>query len=179
METLTARKWYRWLWLSPIFTLPTYIFLFILDVGNRPIAVIGSAVWHLILLIPALNKENMFVRWHGRQALLLAGVRTFIPLMFAILDRNLCLVISILIIIWIVGTRWAEAQAARGDCSLLRWINHGDARTILESAKEEAEQLEVRKQVKALVGIIRFSRSSKQRSKALSELEQLEMVEPL
>ena len=105
----TARKWYRWLWFSPLLTIPTLLILSIATesliyslvcpqgwqncsydyaAGYRLsvlLSVLGSALWHLILLIPARNKESTFVRWHGRQAMILAGVRTAVPLTFIII----------------------------------------------------------------------------------------------
>src|SRR5260370_15325684 len=93
-----AKGVYLWLWLSPILTLPTLGFL--LPVGNlfaaiffpteglyptgfQPsallvgaVAVLGSGLWHLVLLSAALDRKSEFARWHGRQALLLAGART-------------------------------------------------------------------------------------------------------
>jgi len=152
-EVLTAKKWYRWLWLSPLLTIPTFVFCFVfftepvLDLicernsrncdyylTGSVIAILGSALWHLILLVPALNKQSEFVRWHGRQALLLAGIRTAIPVAFMIRAHIvdpwnvLCGLLSsipVLIAIWLFGTLWGQWQAARGDCALMRWTGHG------------------------------------------------------
>lgn len=151
-EIITAKNWYRWLWLSPLLTIPTLIYILVSDPGYGLIcggnwrncdydlemlvtglfAILGSALWHLVLLIPALNKQNRFVRWHGRQALLLAGIRTAIPVAFLILDfvNGMYVEISIwsvpvLIVFWFFGTRWGKGQAKRGDCALMRWTGHG------------------------------------------------------
>ena len=110
-DVRTAERWYWWLWLSPLFTIPTMLYIFLpvsgvdrevglrRDRGRLPllhdlsaevtavVAVLASALWHLILLVPALNRQSEFVRWHGRQALLLAGVRTAIPAAFALYGR--------------------------------------------------------------------------------------------
>ncbi len=99
-EVLTAKNWYWWLWLSPFITIPSAIFIGLNEPGyelicggnwrncdyafaslvSGLIAVLGSALWHLVLLVPALDKQSEFVRWHGRQALLLAGIRTAVQL---------------------------------------------------------------------------------------------------
>ena len=89
-EVQTAKNWYIWLWFSPGLTVPTFFLLqgFVYILFNSSystneftilmaiLPVLGSALWHSILLIPALTGRSEFVRWHGRQALLLAGVRT-------------------------------------------------------------------------------------------------------
>ncbi len=159
-EVLTAKKWYRWLWLSPLLTIPTLIFVFIrLDFfpgealerlicgqgwrGNLcrfylpewlrfTVAILVSALCHLILLVPALNRQSEFVRWHGRQALLLAGVRTAIPAAFLIYSMVewygdivvLLWSIPVLIPVWFFGTLWGQRQAARGECALMRLTGH-------------------------------------------------------
>jgi hypothetical protein len=191
-EERTARNWYWWLWLSPFLTIPTLIALGFSDssyelvcAGNLRncdynlefrvtilIAVLGSALWHLILLIPALSKESEFIRWHGRQALLLAGVWTAVPLAFGLgfgEEEETFWVIPVLIAVWLFGTLWGQNQAARGDCSLMRWFGRAEALPVhVKSLDPEA-----------LVDIIRYSRDPEERRKALSELEKLEMVESL
>ena len=152
-EALRAKNVYMWLWFSPILTIPTVAFLLFKDPGheltcggvsweycdyNRAflvtclIAILGSALWHLVLLVPALDRQSQFVRWHGRQALLLASIRSSIPLAFAAYDGLaggngglLLLSIPVLIIVWLSGTLWAQGQARRGDCALMRWTGHG------------------------------------------------------
>ena len=86
MQIQQARKWYRWLWLSPIFTIPTLVYVYFISY-SIPTAVLISASWHLILLIPAFNSSSEFVRWHGKQMLALAALRTLIPLSFAFFSR--------------------------------------------------------------------------------------------
>ena len=139
-EVLTAKKWYRWLWLSPLLTIPSLFFITITvfqpsrELICGLIAILGSALWHLILLVPALNKQSEFVRWHGRQALLLAGLRTAIPVAFLVYGYVLgggyialawLWFIPVLILVWLFGTLWGQRQAARGDCALMRWTGHG------------------------------------------------------
>ena len=154
-EVLTAKKWYRWLWLSPLITIPTIFFIFfnLREALTRLIcgqpwcgsawesdladwwsfaAILGSALWHLILLVPARNRQSEFVRWHGRQALLLAGVRTAIPLAFLVayvvasLDLlSVLLSILVLVPVWFFGTWWGQREAGRGECTLMRLTGHG------------------------------------------------------
>jgi hypothetical protein len=153
-EIRTAKNWYRWLWLSPFLTIPTLALIgvsvygtgygLICSYGSRDCpyelvslvsyvaAILGSAWWHLVLLIPATHRQSEFVRWHGRQALLLAGVRTAVPLAFVLFNfvsggygfLSLYPILG-LIAVWLFGTSWGQGQAARGDCALMRWAGHG------------------------------------------------------
>ncbi len=169
---------YRWLWLSPLVTVPTMMLLalsfsFFYDPGfqmiwdgvswyhpdwdlakkgSTLIPFLGASLWHLILLFPALNKKSEFIRWHGWQALLLAGVRTAVPLVFGLafgfqfvlFGFNLgfefetsLLFVPALIPIWLFGTLWYQRQAARGDCSLMRWFGRAEALPFPGSAREK------------------------------------------
>jgi tetratricopeptide (TPR) repeat protein len=184
-----ATNWYVWLWVSPIFTIPSLMFLLVS--GVVPIAVLGSALWHLILLYPALKDESDFVRWHGRQALLLAGVRTAVPLYCGLSwgTDGIWLAIFALVPIYFVGNIWSQRQATRGHCSLMR--RFGLAQELLDAplapakakpvAAQRAVESEEAKGVNpdALVDIIRFSRDPEERREALSQLEKLGMVESL
>ena len=185
MQKTDARKWYSWLWLSPIFTIPTLFVLAIVAsfTDFRIATAIGiSALWHLILLIPALNRKRPFVRWHGRQAILLACVRTAIPLLFVAVSGEtfeaLC-AIPFLIVVWLLGTLWGQRQAACGDCSLLRWFGSDEADEILSGVKRESDEITLDRTTKDLVRTIRFGRFSAQRKAALAELDALDMVEVL
>jgi hypothetical protein len=118
------------------------------------IAVLGSALWHLILLLPALNKESEFVRWHGRQALLLAGVRTVVPLVLGgvfgfeldwwggYYEFRALSSVPILVLVWFFGTLWGQRQATRGDCSLMRWLGRAEAVLPREPAEEPTQVAE-------------------------------------
>jgi hypothetical protein len=200
MDRKTARNWYWWLWLSPLLTIPSLLLLYFEDLGFEWIcmggwrscnwaaaarvtilvAVLGSALWHLILLIPALDKARPFVRWHGRQALLLAGVRTAIPLAFGLGfgdDVEVLLAIPALVLFWFVGTLWGRRQAARGKCSLMRWLGKEDLLLTLREAHVEIQAKE--QDAEALIEIIRFSRDPRERRSALAELQKRRMVETL
>jgi hypothetical protein len=193
MQRLRAKKWYRWLWLSPLLTLPTLIILmwfqpwYVLPVPFYDdwrfvmiFWILGSALWHLILLVPARDREAPFVRWHGRQALLLAGVRTAVPLALGMAypwEIEMLLAVPLLIVVWFAGTMWGQRQAARGDCSLMRWAGHDEELLALQRAEREAEPGEP--DPDRLEEIIRYSRDPEERRNALSELERLELVEPL
>jgi hypothetical protein len=85
-----------------------------------------------------LNRKSEFVRWHGKQALLLAGVRTVVPLGFVLgfgSSWNLAWGLPILIVVWFVGTLRGQSQAARGLCSLMRWAGRGDAQPAYKRAE--------------------------------------------
>lgn len=140
-EKRTARNWYWWLWLSPLAAVVPTLGLFVsYAFGGRPsklevilVAVVPAAFWYLVLLVPALNRRSEFVRWHGRQALLLAGVLTAMLPLFALelvaeLDQGLTIsIFAILSALWFFGTLLSQRQAARGDCSLMRWFGKGEA----------------------------------------------------
>ena len=209
----TARNWYLWLWLSPVFTVPSALFLYValhitlelvctyggftcrralLDFMPSVMAVFGSALWHLFLLIPALDNKRLFVRWHGRQALALAGARTLVALVsvffvsgdWAWVTEILFLPsICLLIAIWFFGTLWGQIQAGRGDCGLARWRGreeelhkHPRAAPVSRSALKPVERA---KYVEALVNIIRYSDDAVKRREAVAELHRLGLVEQL
>jgi hypothetical protein len=196
-----AGKWYRWLWLSPLLTLPTLLLLSEGEYGHdlvcsRPgqcnwqaagvldlcIGVLGSALWHLVLLVPTLDRKHPFVSWHGRQALLLAGARTVPSLVLALVlgagsDLGFLLFIPINLAIWFLGTRWGQRQAARGECSLMRWCGRGDVLDALRSPAQEVQAWTM--QPDAVVEIIRTSRDPELRRAALERAVELHMVEPL
>lgn len=200
MEGQRARNWYWWLWLSPLVTIPTLAFVLAQDIGydlvcpgmSRScnwdvaervtilIAILASALWHLVLLIPALNREHPFVRWHGRQALLLAGVRTAVPLGFGLafgLDYGALLFIPVQIAVWFAGTLWGQLQAARGKCSLMRWFGQEQLSASLQRAGEAARPAD--SDVEALMAAIQSSQNAGVRRRATEQLKKLGMVEPL
>jgi tetratricopeptide (TPR) repeat protein len=194
LEIKTARNWYWWLWLSPLVTIPTLLILYESDVEYTVRHVVGwagytfpivvllllSALWHLILFAPALNKTSDFIRWHGRQALLLAGIRTAVPICMVLFtgdEYGALYAIPILIIIWLIGTIWGQRQAARGDCSLIRWFGQDEALPSPELVPEPVQDID--RDPDVLVDVIRFSHDPQQRRAALMELEKLGMVERL
>jgi hypothetical protein len=123
----SARGVYRWLWRSPLLTIPTLALLLFADV-TISIAVLASALWHLLLLRQALAKHP-YVRWHGRQGLLLAGLRTAFSLGYALLfysEGSLMTAIWILSTIWLAGNIWGQNQVARGDCWLMGVSGQGE-----------------------------------------------------
>ena len=202
MDRKRARNWYWWLWLSPLLTAPTLGLLYglasgllwtfvgpvqpgsitaisnIIERAAILVAVLGSAVWHLILLVPARDKEYAFVRWHGRQALLLAGVRTAVPAGLGLLIGGYgpLLAIPILLVIWFGGTLWGQLQAVRGECSLMQRSGQEAL-----SARREAEKdrLVRKRETQALVETVRFSRDPDERKRAIAELSRRGMVEAL
>jgi len=198
-ENQIASDWYIWLWVSPLLTIPTLGILlgFALasenNVGNvqilLPLAVLGSALWHLILLYPALKGRTEFTCWHGRQALILAGVRTLVALL-AVTPAGAgnyaftAFGVPILILLWLVGNLWGQGQARRGDCALMRWTGHGAGLPIPIGQASPSAQLVVQPQpdsalVDHLVSIIRFNPDPAVRHAALDELEHLGLVESL
>jgi hypothetical protein len=140
LERQKARNWYWWLWLSPLVTLLTLTWLVTLhpEAAVTPLAVLGSALPHLILLVPALNRKSAFVRWHGRQALLLAAARTAVPIVFVAVfgsEGLALLAVPILIAVWAIGTVRGQLQAARGLCALMRWFGRAEAQPAYRRAE--------------------------------------------
>ena len=128
-QIMNALKAYRWLWLSPVFTILTLIFVYFLTYSSFS-AIFISALWHLLLLRYVNDRTSDFVRWHGRQALMLAGIRTLIPLLFVIVGGNYALERSfwpfiLLLAAYFIGNIWGVNQAVRGDCWLMRWRGTG------------------------------------------------------
>jgi uncharacterized membrane protein len=131
VEKRTAANWYWWLWLSPLLTLFALLGLVALyqGPGTAPIGVLGSSLLHLILLVPALNKKSAFVRWHGRQALLLAGARTTVPLVLALIfgiSWHLAWGLILVVPLWLAGTLLSQLEARRGLCWLMRRAGRAD-----------------------------------------------------
>jgi len=199
-EIKTAKDWYKWLWFSPVFTIPTLLSLYSNNYDYKlkrilcpsgscspflkytmpfVILYLVSALWHLILLKPALDKESKFVRWHGRQALSLAGIRTFVPIGLTLLVNNeedgFIYSIPILLLIWLVGNLWGSAQASKGQCSLMRWFGHQIPPMEPEPAASPLQ--EPSSDQDDLVESFRFSPDSQERKNALEELKRLGLVE--
>jgi hypothetical protein len=189
-ERKTARNWYFWLWLSPMLAVPTVVSIYLglsyLEyemyrqeyhfglpwLATLSAAIFGSAAWHLILLIPALDKRP-FVSWHGKQALLLAAIRTALPLFFGIVfgeETGFLLVILPLLVVWFFGTLWGQLEATRGKCTLMRWFGRGGRQFATKPKELSADEL---------VKIVRFSSNPEERTRALRALEKLGMTEPL
>jgi len=178
-----ASDWYRWLWLSPFLTIPTLIFLYLIFSFELffklrvPLGILGSSLWHLVLLIPSLDKKSAFVRWHGRQMLILAGLRTAVPFIFVLTIKEefagLLVSVPILIIIWLLGNLWGQQQAKRGDCSFMRWT--GREKLLPGPEIDNEKTLDIG--ITDLMKTIRFSKDPHARSRALEELQKLGMVE--
>jgi uncharacterized membrane protein len=162
-----AKGAYAWLWFSPFITLPTLGILWSItggavaalqpagdyyQPGYQPlavlpavVAVLGSGLWHLLLLNWALDRRSEFARWHGRQALLLAGLRTAVALVVAIVSTlgsiGLLTLVGVLglLALWLFGTLWGQSQAGAGECSLMRWAGHGASLPLHVTAQMHAE----------------------------------------
>lgn len=197
-EKQSAKNWYLWLWLSPFLTVPTAVYIFspilsslfynlfcpggwgdcnrgLVDRLTLSMAILGSAIWHLILLVPAFGEKSEFVRWHGRQALILAGVRTAVPLGLALIwgENALFFGVILLIAIWFAGNLWGEGQAKSGDCSLARRYGREEALPPPEP-KETPAAGAPDARVQALVEVIRSEPNKLQRTKAVRELHHMD-----
>ena len=118
--------------------------------------------------------------WHGRQALLLALLRTSVPIFFVLFVGDpIIVLISLLLLIpiWLVGTLWGQNQAGRGDCSLMRWTGRADAlpgpptRTGIDRQPETSAD--------ALETTFLFSNDPQKRQAALGEMKKRGLVEYL
>ncbi|MBX3037919.1 MAG: hypothetical protein KF758_13500 [Anaerolineales bacterium] len=128
-EEKLAKAAYNWLRVSPLATIFTLMIVVNIDIGyllcsgifktcwenyelqsyiNYSIGVVISGLWHLILLQYVNNKDSAFVRKHGQQALIYAGVRTGVAFAGVWADFLLgasgalvCLVIAALFVLWL------------------------------------------------------------------------------
>jgi len=201
-EIRRARNWYWWLWLSPLLTIPTLVIVLIIQPGDDIlcagpgrcdyslsehvsliVAVLISSLWHLILLKPISDKSKPFVRWHGRQALSLAGLRTSAALFFAVVfgfDLGFLLTFPTLIFIWFVGTFIGQYQATKGRCSLAGWLGGSNELASYPKAKMKVEARKakvVQSHQSHWVNVIRYSKDPEERHNALALLKQRNMVE--
>lgn len=190
VEYQKAKRVYLWLWLSPLLTLPTLSAILIWDLSEYLSfdyaieerltgisAVLGSALWHLVLLKSARNEDSFLVRWHARQALILAGLRTAVPFFFVLVfgfGSPTLFSVPILIFIWFFGTLIGQYQAKRGNCSLARLFGHAD-----KLPGPPARSQEQTKEIEDLVELIRFSKNNNFRANALLRLKELGVVEDL
>jgi hypothetical protein len=201
-EIKKARNLYWWLWLSPLLTIPTLVAVLIIQPGHDILcaapgqcdyllsehvsliaAVIISSLWHLILLKPISDKSKPFVRWHGQQALILAGLRASAALFFAVVfgfDLGFLLAFPTLIFIWFLGTIIGQYQATKGSCSLARWLGCGDElagyANVRVKAKVRKKEV-VQSHQSHWVNVIRYSKDPEERRKALAVLKQRNVVE--
>lgn len=195
MENEKAKNVYTWLWLSPFLTIPTLIIILIADLGNELyccdlaieeritgiIAVLGSSLWHLVLLKSALNKDSYLIRWHGWQALILAGLRTAVPLFFMLvfgLNFGTLFFIPILMLIWLTGTLIGQHQAKHGYCTLASIFGLAD-KMPGPPEQPQAQTITEEKEIEDLVKILRFSSNTKARTDALFKLKEFGVVEDL
>lgn len=164
---------YRWLKWSPLFTVATLYFLlstFGFRNASPHLAVFGSALWHLVILGYARD-PHPFVRWHGRQGLLLAGVRTLLALwaVGASMDGDDALFFFFLLIgSWVFGNRWGRMQVEKIDCWLMRKGGQAAELEAFARAYHSADW----KQVWVQEGLT--SESDKTRTKAVIALGNLE-----
>lgn len=201
LQSRRASKWYRWLWLSPLLTIPTalavavFVLVFFWSSYYRYsnlvvfFALLVPALWHLILLIPAFGSQDEFVRWHGRQALLLAGLRTVIPVIFlaslmfggGLATLGALAAVIAQISVWAVGTASGQGQAARGECSLMRWAGHADAlpHPVPWPALEPEPVPGPLENGEALAETISRIRDPQRRREMVDQLERRGLIEPL
>lgn len=131
-EERQAIRAYNWLRASPFLTIPTLLLISSLDLGqsfcdnflsacnyefvsylNYTFGVLGSSLWHVVILFQyANNKDSAFVRRHGQQALIYAGIRTAVPVIAIVLDyfsstsgALACVAILILMMLWFSQTK--------------------------------------------------------------------------
>ncbi len=119
-----AANWYFWMWLWPLIPLLWRVVLRVNYFPDFIIFILAHILPHLILLIPARNKESEYVRWHGRQMLLMAGIFTISYLILLFNTYSIWGLLLPAISIWFFCTWWGHRQATRGECALARWAGH-------------------------------------------------------
>ncbi|MBI5823464.1 MAG: hypothetical protein HZB18_05500 [Chloroflexi bacterium] len=135
-EEQRAKAAYNWLRASPILTVSTFLLIAGMDFAsylcngtcsykttsaiNYMLGILFSALWHLLLLQYANDRESEFVRKHGRRALASAGIRTAVPLGAALVDYSVgaggllaCWSIPVLIILWGGNTKTGLQEIAK------------------------------------------------------------------
>jgi len=165
---------YRWLKWSPLLTVATlYILMFSFGfVYSFPyVAVFGSALWHLVILGYARD-PHPFVQWHGRQGLLLAGVRTLLAF-WAVgpwMDQEgeFFYWLFFMGAIWFFGNRWGRNQVEKLDCWLMRKGGQAAALEAFARAYHSADWKQV------WVQEVLASKKDKTRKKAVIALGNLE-----
>ena len=121
-----AKRFYKWLWWSPILLIPTTAVLLLLNywIFNYEEGKIFAfaALWHLaFLLLPAIGHKVTYVRWHARQALLIALFFTLLQIIFY---QNV-FVEGFIIWAYIIHffiTLWGFKQIERGEIWLANWL---------------------------------------------------------
>ena len=200
MDYERAKNPYIWLRFSPLFTIPALFYIntntyylfknsFGLDpmLSDRFAAYLGicaSGLFHLILLSWALDKKSAFVRWHGRQALGLAILRTAIPLFIVTVsmfpDSAIGPAFLLNLLVWLIGNSTGLKQVKQGDCSLARWRKHEDD---LPGPPAIVEVVPAPQNIdwntEELIYIIRSSQDENERQTALKNLTNMGLVEDL
>lgn len=195
-EIEKAKGLYLWLWLAPILQLFAAPFVggFVSVLMPKNVnwlwsvavtaLVLGLA--HLRLLLPAIDAKSEFVRWHARQAFLIATIQTLILPVALIAgvyqsDSNgiACLGAVAAPIFWFVSNIRGRDNAARGDCTLMRWSGHGAILPLPAEIGLDPAASASSSRADDLVQIIRTSRNESARRTALGDLQKLGLVEEL
>jgi hypothetical protein len=142
-ELSLAKAPYNWLRVSPIVTIATLFFVASFGIGsavcygdlfscssddemyiNIGVGILVSAIWHLLLLQYANNKDSEFIRIHGRRALTFAGIRTAIAILIIVFDwilgtggALLCPGIAVLLLAWAIQQITPKEIKEREDVS--------------------------------------------------------------
>ena len=133
-EGKIARNWNFWLWLAPVFYIPTAIFigfnLTLIGLSDGAIhawTLLLNALWHLIFLIPVFSKRS-FVRWHGSQAALLVLIGTAMGAFLGMFVSPQIL-FPLLGAIWFFGTLLSQLEANKGKSTLRRLFNRDEVQS--------------------------------------------------
>ena len=121
-------RWvYNWLLWAPFITVP-WMVINKLNLGYGA----GTASWtwavllpasiHIVLIIPA-RSENLYVKRHAQQALLLVLLRAFSTLVIVGYSAGGGALLWVLVngFLWIWGSRWGKKQVDNGDSWLMRF----------------------------------------------------------
>lgn len=195
-EIENAKRFYIWLWVGPLLLLfaapfaygfisplvPWYEDWMLSFAGTS--LLLGLA--HSWLLVPAIVAQSEFVRWHARQALLIAAIQTLVlPASFIAGDHRsdalgyACFGGLAALIVWLVGNLRGIENAAHGDCALMRWLGHGAMLPLPVEIGIDPSMPASSRSADDLVQIIRTSPDGLARRLALGELRKLGLVEEL
>ena len=119
-EERSVRWVYWWLLWSSLITVPwmlnnvfSYRYVQVMDV-------LWPVSLHLVVLPWRLRAENLYVRRHTQQAVLLVTARALAAVFFIVLLDAFGFWILVSGSLWLGGTIWGIRQINRGDCWLMR-----------------------------------------------------------
>ncbi len=184
-----AKRFYKWLWWSPVLLVPTTAVLLLLNdwfFNSEEWKIFAfSAIWHLaFLVLPALGHKVTFVRWHARQALLIALIFTLLQIFI-----NAFFVGGLIICAYVIHfliTLWGFLQIDQGENWFANWfginIQGDDQKDIekgiekLDKKSEQHENIEIIKLEYLINETVDWKVAKKVRQPYIEKLEALKEI---